>query len=58
MKSGFTKKTGKKEAPVLYQKQQGVAQAPNGHYVVSTGCPSLDNIFCSETNSDPSSRLP
>eukprot|EP00826_Nyctotherus_ovalis_P021334 TRINITY_DN16865_c0_g1_i3.p1 TRINITY_DN16865_c0_g1~~TRINITY_DN16865_c0_g1_i3.p1 ORF type:complete len:208 (+),score=41.34 TRINITY_DN16865_c0_g1_i3:51-674(+) len=45
MKSGFTKKAGKKEPQVLYSKQQGISQTPTGHYLISSGCLSLDAII-------------
>jgi len=45
MKSGFTKKVVKKESQVLYSKQQGLIQSSTGHYLISTGCFSLDSII-------------
>ncbi len=48
MRSGFTKKTSaasKKEAAPIYTKQQGIMQGPTGHYLISTGCFSLDSVI-------------
>jgi len=63
MKSGFVKKTAKKEQPQLYSKNSGVFMGSTGHYFISSGCFSLDNyitgfpissliLICEDINSE------